>query len=342
VNADRELPTPAAHPPPRAPLSAPAPSRGRLDMMRRITRDMAATSDLPAVLRSITSALVEHTGAVVARVFLYLTDDECETCRTRGPVGQMRSGGARCLHLSASAGALPDVAAADHLLPLDYPAPPSQAARERRPFLTNDLLRDAGDDPQMLGVFRRLNAVAAGAHPLVFRGELMGVLGMLSPRPFDPHEFALLGIFADQAAMAIKSAYLFEELARYKNRLQEENAYLQDEIRAESGFDRVVGQSPALKTVLRKVQQVAPVDTTVLLTGETGTGKELITRAIHALGPRAARPMIKINCGAIPHGLVESELFGHEKGAFTGALQRRIGRFELADNRTSDRKQPSP
>jgi formate hydrogenlyase transcriptional activator len=93
-------------------------------------------------------------------------------------------------------------------------------------------------------------------------------------------------------------------------------------------------RSPALRGVLRKVQQVAPVETTVLLTGETGTGKELIAHAIHALSPRAARPLIKINCGAIPHGLVESELFGHERGAFTGALQRRIGRFELADGGT--------
>jgi formate hydrogenlyase transcriptional activator len=333
VNADRD-PSPAQGPA-RAPPSAPELStRGRLEMLRRITRDMTVTSDLPTVLGAITSALVEHTGAVVARVFLYLSDDECETCRARRPMGLPESGGERCLHLSAAAGALPDIAAGNHRLPLHYPAPASQAARERRPFLSNDLPRDAGDDPAMLRLFAQLGIVAAGAHPLDFRGELLGVIGMLSPRPLAPQEFALLGIFADQAAMAIKSAYLFEELARHTDRLRDENAYLQGEVRAENGFDRVVGESPALRAVLRKVQQVAPVDTTVLLTGETGTGKELVARAIHALGARRDRPLIKVNCGAIPQGLVESELFGHERGAFTGALQRRLGRFELADKGT--------
>jgi formate hydrogenlyase transcriptional activator len=317
--------------PPTAPQSS---SHGHLEMMRRVTRGMAAVQELPAVLSSIASALVEHTGAVVARVFLYRADEECETCRARGPAAAESAGGERCLHLSASAGAVPDTVAAAHRIPLSYPAPPAQAARERRPLYFNDLATQAGDDPAMWRVFQQLGAVAAGAHPLEFRGELLGVIGMLSPRRFHPQEFALLGIFADQAAMAIKNAYLFEELARYKDRLEGENAYLQDEIRTERGFDRVVGQSASLKGVLRKVQQVAAVETTVLLTGETGTGKELIARAIHALSPRERRPLIKVNCGAIPHGLVESELFGHERGAFTGALQRRIGRFELADRGT--------
>jgi transcriptional regulator with GAF, ATPase, and Fis domain len=109
---------------------------------------------------------------------------------------------------------------------------------------------------------------------------------------------------------------------------------LQFESTVASGFDGIIGDSPALRAVLRQVSKVAPVETTVLLTGETGTGKELIARAIHECSPRKDRPLIKVNCGAIPQGVVESELFGHEKGAFTGALQRRIGRFELADGGT--------
>jgi transcriptional regulator with GAF, ATPase, and Fis domain len=147
-------------------------------------------------------------------------------------------------------------------------------------------------------------------------------------------EFALLEIFADQAAMAIKSANLFAELGRHRDELQVENTYLQAELREDRGFEHIVGESPALRAVLRKVRQVAAVDTTVLLTGETGTGKELVARAIHEGSPRRERPMIKVNCGAIPQNLVESELFGHEKGAFTGALQKRVGRFELADRGT--------
>jgi transcriptional regulator with GAF, ATPase, and Fis domain len=143
-----------------------------------------------------------------------------------------------------------------------------------------------------------------------------------------------LGIFADQAALAIRNAQLYQEVERYRDRLALENAYLQEAIAEERGFEGIVGESPALRAVLRKVQQVAPVETTVLLTGETGTGKELIARALHQGSPRRDRPLIKVNCGAIPQGVVESELFGHEKGAFTGALQRRTGRFELADQGT--------
>jgi len=157
---------------------------------------------------------------------------------------------------------------------------------------------------------------------------------MMSDRPFDADAFELLSIFADQAAMAIKSAYLFRELERRQKQLAVENAYLQAQARGDRGDEHIVGESPALKAVLRQVRQVAPVDTSVLLTGETGVGKEVIARALHALSPRKDRPMIKINCGAIPQGVVESELFGHERGAFTGALQRRLGRFELADKGT--------
>ncbi len=117
-------------------------------------------------------------------------------------------------------------------------------------------------------------------------------------------------------------------------RLQQQNLYLQEEIKSVHNFEEIVGRSPALMAVLDKVSRVAPTDATVLITGETGTGKELIARAIHSHGRRASRPLIKVNCAALPAGLVESELFGHEKGAFTGAIARRIGRFELADGGT--------
>jgi len=305
-------------------------------MLRRVTRDMAVTSELPVLLNSIATSLAEHTGAAFVRVFLYMADEECPTCRARGATDSEAGKGVNRLHLLADAGELSGAFAADHAMPLDAPNPPARVARERKPFLTNDLLRDVRPfvAPELLQFYQDQGMVAAGARPLEFRGELMGVMGMISRRPFDPQEFELLGIFADQAGMAIKSAHLFTQLERYKERLQVENAYLQEEIRTERGFEEIVGQSPTLRSVLRKVKQVAGVETTVLLTGETGTGKELIARAIHSLSPRKDRPLIKVNCGAIPQGVVESELFGHEKGAFTGALQRRIGRFELADKGT--------
>ena len=121
---------------------------------------------------------------------------------------------------------------------------------------------------------------------------------------------------------------------REKSRLQEQNLYLQEEIKAEHNFDEIIGQGPALTSVLDKVRRVAPTDSSVLLQGETGTGKELIARAIHSASKRADKPLIKVNCAALPAGLLESELFGHEKGAFTGAIARRLGRFELASGGT--------
>ena len=307
-----------------------------LETLRRITRDMAVTSDLPLLLDSIAMALVENTGSSFARVFLFQSDEECEVCRSGGGTNPATVPGLKRLHLHADAGEMRGVFHDHHAVDLENASPPSRVARERKPFLTNDLLAAVRGRvaPELFHFYESAGVVAAGARPLEFRGELIGVVGMMSKRTFDPQAFELLGIFADQAAMAIKSAYVFTELERYKERLEIENAYLKEEIRTERGFEEIVGHSSTLRAVLRKVKQVAPVDTTVLLTGETGTGKELIARAIHSLSPRKDRSMVKINCGAIPHGVVESELFGHEKGAFTGALQRRLGRFELADKGT--------
>ena len=121
---------------------------------------------------------------------------------------------------------------------------------------------------------------------------------------------------------------------RLKAQVEADYNYLQEEIKFELGFDQIVGESEALKEVLVNVQKVAPLDTTVLILGETGTGKELIARAIHSASPRAHRPLVKVDCAALSPTLIESELFGHEKGAFTGASARKLGRFELADGGT--------
>src|SRR5262249_26045882 len=135
-----------------------------------------------------------------------------------------------------------------------------------------------------------------------------------------------------QAEEELRAALV--EVETLKKRLEAENVYLQEELRKEHNFEEMVGNSPALLEVLHKVERVAPTDATVLITGETGTGKELIARAIHHHGTRKESPLVKVNCGAISAGLVESELFGHVKGAFTGALERRVGRFELANGGT--------
>ena len=144
----------------------------------------------------------------------------------------------------------------------------------------------------------------------------------------------LLQEVANQVALAIANMKSYEEIASLKGRLEKENIYLQEEIRTEHNFEEIVGNSAALLDLLRRVDQVAPTDSSVLIYGETGTGKELIARAIHDRSARKDRPLVKVNCSAISAGLVESELFGHVKGAFTGAVERRIGRFELADGGT--------
>ena len=172
--------------------------------------------------------------------------------------------------------------------------------------------------------------------PLVSRGRALGILrvGRTAERPYDADEIDFLRLVGGQIAIAIENALAFEEITRLKDKLTEEKLYLEEEFRSEMGFEQIIGSSPALRHVLQLVETVAPSDSTVLLLGETGTGKELIARAIHERSRRKERTFVKLNCAAIPTGLLESELFGHEKGAFTGAISQKVGRMELADQGT--------
>src|ERR1700693_4549583 len=159
-------------------------------------------------------------------------------------------------------------------------------------------------------------------------------LASLRDAAFQQGDVDLLVQVAGQVAIAVENALAFQEIAELKNQLAQEKLYLEDEIRSEINFDEIIGESPSLRAVLKQVETVAPTDSTVLIQGETGTGKELIARAIHNLSPRREHTFVKVNCAAIPTGLLESELFGHERGAFTGAIAQRLGRFELAHGGT--------
>jgi formate hydrogenlyase transcriptional activator len=172
--------------------------------------------------------------------------------------------------------------------------------------------------------------------PLITREQALGTLNVASFRDsaFPQEDQDLLSQVAAQVAIAVENALAFQEIAELKNKLTEEKLYLEDEIRTEHNFEEIVGESAALKALLYQLQTVAPTDSTVLILGETGTGKELIARALHNLSTRRDRTFVKINCAAIPTGLLESELFGHERGAFTGAIAQKLGRFELADKGT--------
>jgi formate hydrogenlyase transcriptional activator len=172
--------------------------------------------------------------------------------------------------------------------------------------------------------------------PLTTARRRLGTLVFACKREgaYDGADLDFLQQVANQVAVAVESALAFEEIQALKDKLNTEKAYLEEEIRNEHNFEEIVGESAALRRVLKEVETVAPTDSTVLIRGETGTGKELIARALHQLGPRRDRTFVKLNCAAIPTGLLESELFGHEKGAFTGAITQKIGRFELAHQGT--------
>jgi formate hydrogenlyase transcriptional activator len=213
------------------------------------------------------------------------------------------------------------------------PAGPAFSNRSPLRFSREDLERCDS------AICRRLLAegVRAGCCvPLLTRERVLGTLNVASLRDssFSQEDMDLLSQVAAQVAIAVENALAFQEIAELKNKLAEEKLYLEDEIRTEYNFEEIIGEGPALKALLQQLQTVAPTDSTVLIEGETGTGKELIARAIHNLSLRRDRTFVKINCAAIPAGLLESELFGHERGAFTGAIAQKLGRFELADHGT--------
>jgi len=205
-----------------------------------------------------------------------------------------------------------------------------RAFTTRLPVMSNNT--DLSSDP-----FARRTGLKSGCKiPLISHDRVLGILGVgrLSEDAFSEEDVDLLTAVGEQVAVAVENALAYRKIDELKNKLQEEKLYLQEEIRSEYNFEEIIGTSPALKRALEDVETVAPTDSTVLIFGETGTGKELIARALHNLSSRSEHPLVKVNCAAIPTGLLESEMFGHERGAFTGAVEQRKGRFELAHRGT--------
>ena len=186
-------------------------------------------------------------------------------------------------------------------------------------------------DPQ--GV---LTILSLCLYPLIIRERVLGVLGFGTSREnaFSEDDLSFFSQVANQIALAVENSLAYGQVSELKDKLAQENVYLESEIRSELHFEEIVGNSEPIRRVLQEIETVAPADSTVLIYGETGTGKELIARALHNLSSRKSNAFVKLNCAAIPTGLLESELFGHEKGAFTGAITQRVGRFELANRGT--------
>jgi transcriptional regulator with GAF, ATPase, and Fis domain len=296
-------------------------------VLQRIALKMTSSLNRQEVLSTITFGLVEQLDAALARIWLTGPGDMCGTCHKAAACSDR----SECLHLVASAGLSSNLDGQYRRIPLGA-FKIGWIAQHQEPVCTNNLLEDSRI--QNVSWARENDLRTFAGYPLIFRGALLGVMGMFSRQPLDRRELELLSLFANQAAIAIKNAQLFTEVKALKSRLEAENLYLQEEIKLHHNFTEIVGGSSQIKTVLHIVEQVAPTDVTVLIQGETGTGKELIARAIHNLSGRKDQPLVRVSCGAIPEGLIESELFGHERGAFTSALRQRIGRFELADGGT--------
>jgi formate hydrogenlyase transcriptional activator len=220
------------------------------------------------------------------------------------------------------------------LVPRDT-SPAGRAIATSQPLIARGSELDRYDT-EIIRTLRVEGLQAVCCIPLIHHGHTFGTLNLASGRldSFTPEDVELLQPVAAQIAIAVENALAFKEIEALKNKLAEEKLYLEEEIRSEFNFEEIIGESPALKRALAQVELAAPAGTTVLLLGETGTGKELFARAIHNLSPRRDRTFVKVNCAAIPSGLLESELFGHERGAFTGAISQKIGRFELADRGT--------
>ena len=312
---------------PMTSFQSPRTTKSRTDVLERITLAISSTLALRRVLEIISNGLVEAFDAAFARIWLLGPGDLCAACFKASDCASQ----ARCLHLAASAGLYTNLNGEYRRVPLGALEIGLIAEGWGPMFTTNALEDERIPNKEWL---RESGIQSFAGHPLIFQGELLGVLAMFSQRELFEDEFERLGSFANQAAIAIKNAQLFSEMERLNEQLRAENLYLQEEIKVEHNFEEIVSRAPAMKKVLKTIETVAPTDTTVLILGETGTEKELIARALHNLSGRRNQILVRVNCAALPESRIESELFGHEKGAFTGALAQKTGRFELAHRGT--------
>jgi transcriptional regulator with GAF, ATPase, and Fis domain len=306
------------------------------EALQSIALAVAQVRSVDLVLARIVHGLAAQPDVALARLWLLAPGDICDTCPMRAECADR----SRCLHLAASAGGSRETAE-EEWTRLDgaFRRFPLGVRKVGRIGATGEpiLLKSLGGQADWLvrGEWARREGIQSFAgQPLVFRGEVLGVLAVFSRRELDAREFAWLRTFADHAAVALANARAFEEVARLRTQLELERDHLREEVKDALSFGELVGRSAALQRVLQQIQPVAATPASVLILGESGVGKELIARAIHDQSPRRERPLIRVNCASIPRELFESEFFGHVKGAFTGALRDRAGRFHAAEGGT--------
>lgn len=303
---------------------------------KRLLLDMGSERSLDALLALMVKRLTESPAVALARIWLVRPGDICETCLLRSECPHQKA----CLHLVASAGrsvAEPDkswteIDGAFQRIPLGV-RKVGWIAQSGEALEIPDINESTGWISDRDWV-RREGIVGFCGQPLLHGPKVLGVLAVFVRARIGPGDMDWLRMIANHAAVAIANAQAFAEIAALQRRLEEECEYLRQEVREANAFNTLIGRSPALAAVERQIELVAPTDAPVMILGETGTGKELVAREIHRRSARAARPLIKVNCAAVPRELYESEFFGHVKGAFTGAMRDRAGRFELADGGT--------
>jgi formate hydrogenlyase transcriptional activator len=290
--------------------------RDRLQLLLEVTNQVVSNLELRELLRAI--------SASVRRVM------ECDAAGVALPEDDEKQLRVHAIDFAEGKGVVKE----DQLISIDN-SPLGRAFRTCEPVVMNqEHFSHVQADESAVAVGE---SIKSSCHvPLVSRNRCVGVLAVarLGERIFDHDEIGFLTQLGAQVAIAVENARAYRQIADLKDKLAQEKLYLEDEIRSELNFAEIIGESSVLRRVLGQVETVAPTDSTVLVYGETGSGKELIARAIHNLSARQASAFVKLNCAAIPTGLLESELFGHEKGAFTGAIAQRIGRFELAHRGT--------
>jgi transcriptional regulator with GAF, ATPase, and Fis domain len=303
----------------------------------RLLLDLALQQSVTSLLELIVTRLSENHRVALVRIWLARPTSDCPECAST----DLCRSQSQCLYLVASAGR-------SAVSPgLEWKS--TEGAFGRLPFGSRKVGRialtgQALEEPELTEPFpdwvadpdwiRAEGIRGFAGQPLIHRGQVLGVLAVFARGAIGPECMGWLRMIADHAAAAIATARAFEQIEALKAKLELENEYLREEVTRAGAFGELIGQGPALEAVARQIDLVAPTDTAVLILGESGTGKELVAREVHRHSKRAGRPLVKVNCAAVPRELYESEFFGHVKGAFTGALRDRAGRFELAHGGT--------
>jgi transcriptional regulator with GAF, ATPase, and Fis domain len=298
--------------------------------------ELAQIRHVDELLERVVTHLAARPHVNLARIWLIRPGDTCSTCdmQPRCPNQDL------CLHLVATAGIRrseqrPDWSRMDG----EYGRIPLGVGKVGRVGASGEaiVVKDFAGDPSFLVRYQwasHQQIRGLNVQPIKFKDEILGVIAVFTSIPTPDAGPVWLRIFADEIAGAIINARAFEEIERLRSQLELQNAYLQEEVREAKALGDIIGQHVSMQRLLRQIEMVAPTDATVLILGESGTGKELVARELHRRSRRHERPLIRVNCASVPRELYESEFFGHVKGAFTGAIKDRAGRFEAADGGT--------